>query len=241
MANWQPVMSQAEIDTVRQTFPNFISPKIAPGTNFAAGSSFSPDTFAPALFFGEPAPRGVQLTLAGVEVDTGGYDGLQQPVLLPDHGTYFDPQNNSYEFQLGPLDVSPLNKLEARMQVPLTANAPVLTISRRSGRVDISDVDRILLAVRSSLAMRLPAIASVDIRKCRVAIEPTIFFVSQSNFGAVWAGGSTQDLGGGNFQIRLSLFYISGTRKTITNWQLYLVDEAINFFVLSIGRPDLAQ
>ena len=234
-------MSPAEIDTVRETFPNFISPKIAPGTNFSTTSSFSPDSFAPAMFFGEPSPGEVQLTLSGVEVDTGGYDGLEQPVLLPDHGTYFDPQNNSYKFQLGPLDVVPLNKLEARMQVPLTANAPVLTINRRSGRVDISDVDRILLAVQASLAARLPAIASVDIRKCRLAIESTIFFVPQSNFGAVWAGGSTQNLGGGNFQIRLSLFYINGSRKTITNWQLYLVDEAINFFVLSIGRTDLAQ
>ncbi len=126
------------------------------------------------------------------------------------------------------------------MHVPLTVGAPVLTVNRRSGRVDLSDVDRILLAVQSSLALRLPQIASVDIHKCQIAIEPSLFYVQHSNFGAGWAGASTEDLGNGNFKLHLAVFFMSRAQKVIVNWQMYLVDEAINFFVLAIGRPDLA-
>jgi hypothetical protein len=239
--NWQPLMSQSEMDTVRQTFPNFIPAKVAPGSSVGSGLPPDPSTFAPALFLGEPTPQSSELTPSGIEVETNDYDGPGQPVLLPDHGTYFDSQNNPYQFQLGPLDLVPLNKLEARMHVPLTVGAPVLTVNRRSGRVDLVDIDRILLAVQSSLAIRLPQVASIDIHHCRISIEPTIFFLQQSNFGPGWAGASTQDLGNGNFRTRLTVFFISGDSKVIVNWQMYLVDEAINFFVLSIGRPDLAQ
>lgn len=239
--NWQPLMSQSEIGTVRQTFLDFIPPRVAPGASTGPAVSYDPSTFAPALFFGMPSAQGAQLTAVGISVETNGYDGLGQPVLLPNQGTYFDPQNVAFQFQLGPLDLVPLNKLESRMHVPFTPNAPVLTVNRSSGRVELSDVDRILTAVQSSLALRLPQVASVDIRKCQVTIEPTLMFFQQSNFGGGWAGGSTEDLGNGNYKLHLAVFFIGGAQRVVVNWQMYLVDEGINFFVLSIGRPDLAQ
>src|SRR5712692_2915485 len=123
-ANWTPIMSQAQMDTVRQTFPNFISPKIAPGTDL--NGSLNSTNFAPAAFFGYPPGQNSLLTPMGVQLAVNGYDGLDQPILLPDHGTYYDSQDNPFTFQLGTLDLVPLNKLEERMHVPLSAGAPIL-------------------------------------------------------------------------------------------------------------------
>lgn len=238
-ANWSPIMSQAQMDTVRQTFPNFISPKIAPGTDLHG--SLSPSNFAPAVFFGYSSGQNSLTTPMGVQLAANGYDGLDQPVLLPDHGTYYDSQNNPFTYQLGTLDLVPLNKLEERMHVPLTAGAPILTVNRRSGRVDPAEVDRILIAVRDAFLGYFGQTSTVDIRKCQISIEPSIFYVQGSNFGSGWAGASTQQVGNNNILIRLSVFYISGSSKVLVNWQMYLVDEAINFYALSIGRPDLAE
>ncbi|NDQ56793.1 MAG: hypothetical protein GZ088_06930 [Acidipila sp.] len=238
LTNGQPTMSQSQIAVVQQTFPNFIPSEIAPGTVLGDGSGLVPSNFLPAKFFGEPSITGAETTPLGVSVQTNGYDGGVQPVFVADHGTFFDFQNNSFQFQLGPLDLVPLNKLESRMHVSFTPNSPILTVNRRSERVDLAEVDRILLSVQSSLALQLPAVAQVDVRNCRITLEPTIFYVQDSNFGSSWAGGSTHADGNGKYSLRLAVFYISNGR-VIANWQMLLVDEAINFFVLSVGRPDL--
>jgi hypothetical protein len=232
-------MSPAEITAVQQSFPKFVPARVAPGSSTGPGIVYDPNTFAPPLFLGQPVTGATVFTPLGIEVETNGFDALEQPVLLPATGTYFDSNANPFQFQLASLDLAPLNKLEARMHVASTSGAPSLTIDRRSGRVLLADIDRILLAVQSSMAMRLPQVASVDIRRCRITIESTLFYVSNSNLGAGWAGGSTRDLGDGNFRIHLAVFFISGDSKVIVDSQMFLVDEAINFFALAIGRPDL--
>ena len=88
--------------------------------------------------------------------------------------------------------------------------------------------------------MRLPAVASVEPRRCEVVIEPTIMYVQGSNFGDVWAGGMTVPSGTGTFRIHVVLFYITGDRR-VTDWREFLVSEAINCYVLAVGRSDLAE
>ena len=193
-----------------------------------------------ALFFGPPRPQGMKPTSKEILLETNGFDGPQQPQLLPSAGTYFDRQGNQFTFELGQVTLNPLNDLESRMQVPLSPGAPVIVADRRIARLDPAEVAQILQSVQSSMAIKLPEVATVDLRRCEVVIEPSIFFVRGSNFGDTWAGGMTEDLGNANYRLHVMVFYISSERR-VADWREYLVSEAINFFVLSVGRRDLAR
>jgi hypothetical protein len=57
--------------------------------------------------------------------------------------------------------------------------------------------------------------------------------------GDTWAVGLTETIPGGKYRITVAVFYVNGNRVQ-NDWRKALIDEAINFFVLSIGRPDLA-
>jgi hypothetical protein len=239
-ARLQPILSDSEVAVVRQTFPAFQPELIAEGFNPNGGGQFTPQNFSPAVFFGPPNTRGMRQTDGGIFLETNGYDGASLVESLPPTGTYFDRLRTPYEFQLGPVELNPLNQLESRMKTSLTSNPPKILLDRRKARVDPADVDLIMYRVRDAVAMRLPAVASVEPRRCEVVIEPTIMYVLRSNFGDVWAGGMTVPLGNGNFRIHVVLFYITGDRR-VTDWREFLVSEAINCYVLAVGRSDLAE
>ena len=125
------------------------------------------------------------------------------------------------------------------MRFAQTPGAPIFTYDRRNARIDPSEVESILRAVQTAVATYLPAAAQVDVRQCEVVIEPSIFYMNSSNLGNLWAGGVTHDLGGGRFRLRVMILYINGNGE-VFDWRQFLVDEALNFFVISVGRRDLA-
>jgi hypothetical protein len=194
----------------------------------------------PALFLGGLVSAESVRTPLGLQVAPNGFDLSDQPMLLPSDGPYFDRQLNQYSFTLGTVDLIPLHNLEGRMHVPLTPNPPILTVDRRRLRIDPNEIDRIMFTVRDSVAMRFPQAMNVDLSRCDIIIEPTIFYITGTNFGNTWAGGAIEELGNGRYRIRVSVFYINGQRR-VADWREFLVHEAINFLVLAIGRADLAQ
>lgn len=234
--DWHPIFSAQEVATVRQTFPLYQPSLIAPGTPLDS-SQFTPDNFAPAMFFGPPNPRGLVPTPSGIQLETNGYDEVVPPT-LPASGTYFHLDGSQYTFTLQPITRSPLNILQGYMGVAQTQNAPTVTIDLTKTKVDPTYLDTLMLTLRSQYAMALPAIANVDPRNAEIVIEPTIFFVEGSDFGNTWAGGLTESLGGGRYRIHLVVFYIADLNF---NWADFLIDEALNFYVISAGRPDLAH
>ncbi len=238
--NASPLLSAQQIATVRETLPHFKPEQFAPGLNPLDAASFAPGNFMPAFFLGDPQSSGFVTTPLGLPVDLRGFDLPDQPMLIPSDGTYFDRQLNKYSFTLGAVDLVPLHNLESRMQLPLTLNPPTLTVDRRGARIDPNEIDRIMFAVKDSVAMRFPQAMNVDLSRCEIIIEPTIFYVTGTNFGNTWAGGAIHELGNGRYRIRVVVFYINGQRR-VADWREFLVHEAINFLVLAIGRADLAQ
>jgi hypothetical protein len=237
-----PVMTSQQVATVRQTFPFFQPEEFTPGVNPSNPVKFTPNDFEPAQFFGPAQPQGMTPTPSGILLETNGYDLPDQPLLLGTTGTYFDRVSGQpYQFSLGKIVRSPLNILEERMGVPDTPDAPTISIDLRNDRIDPAYVDNLLFTIRSQLAIAFPQIMDVDPRNCEVVIEPSVFYVHGSNYGNTWAGGLTEYLGGGRYRIHLEVFYISGGTRLITNWADYMVDEATNFYVASIGRPDLER
>lgn len=237
-AAWQPIFSPQEIAVVRQTFPLFQPALIAPGTPLDP-TQFTPYNFAPGMFFGPPNPQGFVATPSGIQLETNGYDQLV-PTTLPGSGTYFDLNGKSYTFTLGTITRSPLNILQGYMGVPQTPNAPTITIDLTKSRVDPAYVDNLMFTLRSQYAMALPDIANVDPRNAQIVMEPTIFYVQGSTFGNTWAGGLLEHLGGSSYKIHLEVFYIADQQR-IFNWADFMIDEALNFYVSSVGRPDLAH
>lgn len=235
---WQPVLTDEQVTAVRSTFPEF-QPELFLDGKVPAGS-FVPSNFAPAFFLGPPRPQGTRLTSRGVAIETNGFDLPDMPELLPASGTYFDRTLQPFSVNLGETTLSALNELEARMQVPFTSGGPVIRVDRRKVRLDVGEVESILFSVRDALALRFPQIADVDPRNAEIVIEPSIFYVRNSNLGDGWAGGLVTSVGGGRYRIHVMVFYVSGQRR-VADWREYLISEAINFYVLSIGRSDLAR
>jgi hypothetical protein len=242
--DWKPILSQSQIEIVRQTLPNFGPEVFAPGTDPTKENALTPFNFSPALFFGAPVPQGMRPTPLGIQVETNGYDGAPQPVVLPSQGTYFDRRLTPHQFTLPIIQRSPLNVLQGRMGLPLTPNAPVLSVNLTEGRVDLTEIDSAMLFIRDQLATLLPAVAGVDPRNYEIVIEPTIFYVAGTTIGNTWVGGLTEPLGGGRYRSDVLAFYmvfhLDGS-TTMANWKDFLEDEAINFYVLSVGRNDLAR
>jgi hypothetical protein len=236
--NWQTIFAPQEIAVVRHVFPLYQPALIAPGTPLNP-TMFRPEDAAPAMFFGAPMPKGFLPTPSGIQLETNGYDEVV-PATLPAGGTYFHVDGTQFTFTLNPITRSPLNILQGYLGVAQTQNAPTITIDLTKTKVDPTFVDSLMFTLRSQYAMALPDIANVDPRNAEIVIEPTILFVEGSNFGNSWAGGVTEPLGGGRYRIHLVLFYISDSHALV-NWTDYLIDEALNFYVLSVGRPDLAH
>jgi hypothetical protein len=175
-----------------------------------------------------------------VLVETNGFDLPDISDPLPSTGLYYDRQGVQYSFSLNIDTFRPLNDLEQRMGVPLSSNAPTIQVDRRTPKVSMAEVESILFQVRDSLAMRFAEIANVDPARVEIVVEPSTFYVLNSNFGDSWAGGFTRPLNAGRYRIHVMFFYISSQRR-IADWREYLISEAINFYVLAIGRPDLAR
>lgn len=243
-AKCEPILSPQQVSIVQEVFPHFQPEAFSPGTNPLATSGLLPSNFSPAEFLGPPAQEADKSTPMGISVETNGYDGASVPSELASPGVYFNRSLQSCNFALGVIKRSPLNLLQGRMHAPLTPGAPTLEIDLRSTQVNLTRIDEDMIFIRDQLSEQLPAVAGVDPTNAKIVIEPSIFYVYGSNFGNTWAGGMTQAAGNGHYTIHLADFYIrfdpSGN-MIISNWEDYLVDEAINFYVLSVGRPDLAR
>lgn len=241
-----PILTPQEVADVRQTFAKFQPEEFAGGVSpTVPAQDLIPFDFAPAQFFGPPTQTAdVETTPLGISVRANGYDTASYPDELAPKGIYFNWSQQPNLFTLSVANRSPLNELEGRMGLPLTPGAPTVDIDLRKGRVDLSRIDQDMSFIQGQLAEVLPDISQVDPTNAQIVIEPTIFYVQNSNFGDTWAGGETEPLGGNKYQIHLADFYIrfdSQGNMIIVNWEDYLVDEAINFYVMSIGRGDLAK
>jgi len=236
---WFVNLSLQQVEDVRLSFPDFEPERFAPGTDPRNRSALRPSNFTPAKFFGLPSLATSDRTPIGIVVHSSGYLYPRPPEILPSRVTYYDPWNTSYDLTMDTISISPRNKIEERLGVPYSALPNYLEFDRRRWHTDLAEVDRIMLTVRDELAIYLPAVGGVDPTNCEIIISSTIFWVPSSNFGPTWAGGLTENLGN-QFRITLVLFYISGDRR-MADWRMFLVDEAINFYVISIGRGDLAR
>lgn len=237
---WEEVLSPSEVESIRETFPQFSPEMFAPGTPISGTVQLTPQNFSPASFFGTSRPQGTRLSSRGISIETNGFDAADIPAALPSAVTYIDRNHNSYQVPLGEVDLNPLHNLEYRMGGSLTLNPPRLLVDQRVPRATMAEIEQIMLGVQSAVTIRLPEVASVDPRVCEVVVEPTIFYVTNSNMGNTWAGGATNQLGGGRYRLHVELFYIN-SQRVFSDWRQYLTHEAINCFVLAVGRTDLAR
>lgn len=239
-ADWQPALAPEQIAMVRSQFPDFQPELFKPGLDPSNRKALRPSNFQPAMFFGagNASEQAITTTL-GITVYVRGFDASRLPAHLNQSFLYFDSAGSPYQLALSVQRISALNKIEERMHLPATPNGPLIEFDPKNWQVVGSEIDRILMEVRASLALRLPAVANVSLSKCAIEISPTVFWVRNSNFGDTWAAGLTNSMPGGRYHLTLNLFYVSGNRIQ-NDWRRVLIDEAINFFVLSIGRTDLA-
>lgn len=238
------MLSPQQIAIVQKTFPNFRPEEFSQGTN-PLTATLVPSNFVPARFFGLPNPASPESTpTLGIHVLTNGYDGVQYAAHLGPTGIYFSRSYVAKQFTLSTVQRSPLNILQQRMGVPQTPDAPTVSIDLSAGRVDLSTIDQDMMFIRDQEAQALPAIANVNPTNAEIEIEPSIFYAYGTNHGDIWVGGLTSRQPDGSYLIQLARFYIAFDSKgnmSIVNWEDYLVDEATNFYVLSIGRSDLAR
>ena len=178
------------------------------------------------------------MTPNGIAIQTNGFDYLQASDLPPSQFTYINLYANQFPIRLGLKNLVALHNLENRMKVPLTSNPPVIAVDQRVLRVDPQEIEKVLDLVRDAVLRYFPAGESIDIHKCEIVIEPTIFYVVNSNFGNTWAGGLTKRLDGGKYRIHVILFYIN-SQGEVYDWRDFLVHEVINFYVMELGREDL--
>lgn len=174
----------------------------------------------------------------GILVETNGFDSPDMVSPIPPQGTYFDCGDSPFGYAANSPSWSPLNLYQSQIGGEQTAGADTETIDVAEGRVSLSEIDSTLQFVQQQLAIALPAVAKVDEHNVDIVIEPTIFYVTDTNFGDTWAGGMTEDLGGGKYRIHVQVFYISQAVNgvyTATNWRDYLVFEAMNFYLESVG------
>ncbi len=241
----EAILSNTEVVVVQQTFPYFTPEEFAPNTD-PNSSDLTPSNFVPAQFFGpqeqgDPAERTPTLSIT---VYTNGYDNPSQPPAFAAQGTYFTHSLQAAPFTLSTIQRSPLNLLQQRMGVPLTPNAATISIDMRNWRVSLSEIDQDMAFIRDQLSQVIPEIGSVVPADATITIEPSIFYAAASNYGGIWAGGLTTPNRDGTYGIQLAAFYItfdSQGNMIIVNWEDFLVDEAINFYVMSVGRSDLAR
>jgi hypothetical protein len=239
-----PLLTAQQVAVVRQTFPDFQPDEFSPGTSPSA-STLVPANFVPAEFFGPPNPASAERTpQLNISVLTNGYDAALYPAQVGPAGTYFTGALTAQQFTLGTIYRSPLDLLQQRMGLPQTHDAPTVAINLSDGRVDLSKIDQDMIFIRDQESQVLPAIANVNPANAKIVIEPTIFYAYGTNDGDIWVGGLTSQQPDGSYVIQLARFYITFDSQghiIISNWEDFLVDEATNFYVLSIGRSDLAS
>ena len=238
--DWAPILTSRQIVQVQESFPQFLPELFKPFTDVSNPGLFTPENFSPALFFGKPLPSTVDQTPKGISVQTNGFDNNHGIQLLPATGTYFDRNGTPYTFELGIISRSPQNILEGYMERPLTPNAPTVEIDLRMASVDLVYVEQLMYELRDQFSNALPEIANVDPANCSIVIEPSIFYATNTNYGDSYAGGLTESLGGNRYRLHVLAFYMSASSSP-ANWADYLVDEGLNCYVLSVGRPDLAH
>lgn len=237
---WSTILSDQQLTVVRQTFPLFQPELFAPGTDPKSTDSLSPGNFSPALFLGPQSREGMKTTPAGVLLETNGYDASPSSVLLPASGTYFDRRGNAFTFELRTTTIVPLSYLPSQVTSTAALPWPRLDDDHRKPLVAPEEVDEILLTVHDSVALAVPEVANIPLNACQVKIEPSIFFVSGSNFGNTWSGGMTEEIGNGTSKVHVVIFYINAEGR-VADWREFLAFEAINCYVLAAGRRDLAQ
>jgi len=238
--NWQPVLTSAEVALIRQAIPPFEPERFAEGSSTLTAGVLTPENFAPAVFWGYARPRGMRTSQSGIMIETNGFDADDLPTRLPSQVTYIDRNHQQYQITLGLLDLNPLHNLERRMGGSLTLNPPALVVDQRVPRASMEEIEDIVLRVQSAVSLRLPQVASIQPRACEVVVEPTIFYVTGSNYGDTWAGGRTESLGGNRYRLHVEFFYIN-SQRAFADWRQFLVHETINCFVFAVGRPDLAD
>lgn len=237
-SNWVPTISEVNLPIVQQFFPLFEPTRVSPGTSLCGSGPFTPANVAPGSFLGAAQSQGMKATPNGVMVETNGFDSSNLPAPLLSQGTYFDCADNPFTYILDPVSELPLNLYQSQSGIPQTPGAAAESIDLREGGVSLSEIDDTLQFVQQQLAIVLPAVASVDEHNVEVVIEPTIFYVTDTNFGNSWAGGMTESLGGGKYRIHVVVFFMHqpvNGEYTITNWREYLVFEAMNFYLESVG------
>lgn len=177
-------------------------------------------------------------TPGGIMVETNGFDspGMVSPLLF--QGTYFDCAGNPFTYSLSAVSWSPLNLYQSQDGIQQTAGAATETVDLTEGRVSLTEIDSTLHFVQQQLAIAIPAVANVDEHNVEIVIEPTLFYVTNTSNGNVWAGGMTENLGGGKFRIHVAMFYmhqpVNGVQNVI-NWKDDLVFEAMNFYLESVN------
>jgi len=239
-SDWASILSSQQIAQVQESFPKFQPELFKPFTDVTNPDAFTPGNFSPALFFGKPVSSTAVQTPKGISVQTNGFDNNHGIQLLPATGTYFDRKGIPYTFELGIISRSPQNILEGYMGRPPTPNAPTVEVDLRMGAANLVYVDQLMYELRDQLSNALPDIAKVDPANCSIVIEPTIFYATNTNYGDGYAGGLTESLGGNRYRLHVLAFYMSASSSP-ANWADFLVDEGLNCYVSSIGRPDLAR
>ena len=239
-SDWAPILTSQQIARVQESFPQFQPETFKPFTDVTNPDSFTPEDFSPALFFGKPIPSAVVQTPKGISVQTNGFDNNHGIKLLPATGTYFDRNGTPYTFELGIISRSPQNILERYMGRPQTPNAPTVEIDLRMGSVDLAYLEQLMYELRDQLSSALPDIAQVDPANCSNVIEPSILYATNTDYGESYARGLTESLGENRYRLHVLAFYMS-VSSSPADWADYLVDEGLNCYVLSVGRPDLAH
>ncbi len=237
--NWQPMEAPNQVKSNQQAFALYRPDLVDPGYLPLNGRPLLPWNYAPALFFGPGMTENPKALPNGAMIWTNGFDSLPASAMPPAQFTVYDLFGASHDVQLGPKQVTPLWNMEQRLKVPLTNNPRSLMVDQRNLTIDLQEVNQLVDLSRDAVVTYFSQAASVDIRNCDIIIEPSIFFVPASNFGSVWAGGLTHATVTGKFRIHVMLFFIN-SQGTAYDWRDFLMHEVINFYLVSIGRPDLA-
>jgi hypothetical protein len=237
-SNWSPTISGADLAIVQQVFPLYLPTMVSPGTSLCGSGPFLPTNVSPSSFFGAGQSEDMKPTPGGIMVQTNGFDSPNVATPLPSEGTYFDCSDQPFIFNLDVVSPSPLNLYQAQDGIAQTPGAAAESVDLNEGTVSLAEIDSTLQFVKQQLAIALPAVAGVDEHNVEIVIEPTIFYVTDTNFGNTWAGGMTQSLGGGKYRIHVVVFFmyqpVNGN-YTVANWKDYLIFEAMNFYLESVG------
>lgn len=234
--NWFTILTTSDVEVVRANFPRFQPESFAPGVS-PSSSILDSSNFVPARFFGTSQPQGFVQTPGGVRIETNGFGRLEQP-FLPERVDYFDRNRTQYLVRLARRDLKPSQEIRRRLGLPTSGDFPPLWTDPTDTRIQLDEVDLIMSRVKEAAAEFLPAVSNLPPNTCEIVVEPTIFYVRNSNHGDTWAGGLVNPLGDGRYRLHVSVFYINNER-IFADWRPFLAHEALNCYVMAVGRRDL--